>query len=1071
LNTFREDGFGTGWLLRCAIPGLAVLCFAVSASAVDPTRTVSQYLHDSWETERGLPGGSITAIAQTSDGYLWIGTDKGLVRFDGLNFQQFERAHPNPILIGPVRTLLVDASDNLWILLQNTQVFRYQNGNFELIRGETENGTTAMARGTSGAVLLSSLAVGTVTYSDNRFRSLSSTALPTDAPGVVNSEAPGKRATPFSWFDRLAAPTSVVISIAQTDDGKIWLGTERRGLFSLQGGRVSGALNGRVNTEINCLLPLQTSELWVGTAQGVLRWNGTELTLAGVPSSLRNLDVLSILRDRDSNIWVGTSRGLFRYNANGVSLLSTHETTGPVAALFEDRDGKIWIGSARGLERLRDSAFVTYSLPNLKSQSMGPLHVDSGGRIWIAPIQGGLRWLKEGKSGVVTADGIANDIVYSITGTGKDDVWVGRRQGGLTHLRYSGNSFTAKTYTQADGLAQNRVYAVYQSAKAAAAGPETAKELAISLRGAFDTAAVSREFLNSSDSTVWAGTLSGGVSRFQKGKFRTFTTADGLSSNTVNAIVEDHAGTMWFGTPNGLSLLSKGRWKVYGVQDGLPSASIDCLTEDSAGVLWIGSEAGLAYLRSGRVSVPKQLPPSLHEMIAGIAVDRTGTLWIATSAHVVQVNRNRLLEGTLGSGDVHVYGLVDGLRGSEGVKRCRSVVADALGRIWFSLNQGISVADPAHMPSFPSVLPHLEAVSADGVSVDLSSPVRISSAQRRITFDYAALSLSNREPVKYRYMLADFDAGWSEPVTTREAIYTNLRPGSYRFRLLAGNGDDLQNHAEVTLPIAIEPQFWQTWWFLLICVLSFLLSVLVAFRIRMHQVNNRFSIRLEERVEERTRIARELHDTLLQSFQGLMLRFQAVHELMQDGRAKKQLQETLKRADQAISEGRNAVYDLRSSTMLTNDFAQAVRAVGAELDTGGAVAFSLAVEGGPREFHPIIRDELYRITREALRNAFNHAHAHRIEVEITYAERLFRLRIRDDGEGIPPEVLKHGLPGHYGLNGMRERAEQMGAKFGIWSGAAGAGTEIELTVSGSIAYGKSANRFRLWPFRAKVGET
>src|SRR6202051_3028453 len=454
LNTYREDGFGRRWLLWCAIAGLAGVCFAVSASALDATRFVSQYLHDSWGTERGWPGGSITAIAQTSDGYLWIRTDKGLVRFDGLNFHQFELAHPDPIWIGPVRTLVIDASDNLWILLQNTLVFRYQNGNFELIRGETENGTTAMARGTSGAVLLSSLAEGTLTYSDNRFRSLSSATLLTDASRVANSEAPDQRATPFSWFDRLAAPTSVVITMAQTDDGKIWLGTEHQGLFYLQEGRVSSASNGRDDTKINCFLPLQNSELWVGTAKGVLRWTGTKLTLAGVPSSLLNLDVLSILRDRDSNIWVGTSRGLFRYNANGVSLLST---TGPVAALFEDREGNIWIGSTRGLERLRDSTFVTYSLPNLKSQSMGPLHVDSGGRTWVAPIQGGLRWLKGGTTGVVTADGVANDVVYSIAGTGKDDVWVGRQKGGLTHLRYSGNLSTAKTYTQADGLAQNTV--------------------------------------------------------------------------------------------------------------------------------------------------------------------------------------------------------------------------------------------------------------------------------------------------------------------------------------------------------------------------------------------------------------------------------------------------------------------------------------------------------------------------------------------------------------------------------------------------------------------------------------
>ena len=184
-------------LLRCAIAGLGALWFVVSAFAVDPTRTVSQYLHDSWRTERGWPGGSITAIAQTSDGYLWIGTDKGLVRFDGLNFHQFERADPNPILIGPIRTLLVDAKDNLWILLQNTQIFRYHNGNFELIRGEAENGTTAIARGTSGAVLLSSIPAGTLTYSDNRFRTLSSAALLAGAGRVANGEDSGPAITAF----------------------------------------------------------------------------------------------------------------------------------------------------------------------------------------------------------------------------------------------------------------------------------------------------------------------------------------------------------------------------------------------------------------------------------------------------------------------------------------------------------------------------------------------------------------------------------------------------------------------------------------------------------------------------------------------------------------------------------------------------------------------------------------------------------------------------------------------------------------------------------------------------------
>ena len=815
LNTCREVAFRRRWLVRCAIAGLAVLWFAVSASALDPSRTVSQYLHDSWGTERGWPGGSITAITQTSDGYLWIGTDQGLVRFDGLNFHHFERALPNPILIGPVRSLLVDASDNLWVLLQNTQVLRYYNGNFELIRGEAENGTTAMARATSGAVLLSSLAVGTVTYSDNQFRSLSSAALLADAARVANGEAPDQRTTPFSWFDRLAAPTSLVISMAQTEDGKIWLGTERRGLFYLQEGRVSSALNGRAETNINCLLPLRNSELWVGTEKGVLRWNGTELTLAGVPSPLLNLDVLSLLRDRDANIWVGTSRGLFRYNANGVSLLSTQETTGPVTALFEDREGNLWAGSARGLERLRDSAFVTYSLPNLKSQSMGPLHVDSGGRTWVAPIQGGLQWLKEGKSGVITADRIANDVVYSITGNGKDDVWVGRQQGGLTHLRYSGNSLTAKTYTETDGLAQNRVYVVYQSR----------------------------------DGTVWAGTLNGGVSELKDGRFTNYTTTDGLAANTISSIAEGADGTMWFGTPNGVSALSQKRWRTYSGKDGLPSEDVNCLLQDSTGILWIGTAEGLAYLSEGRAHVPREVPDSLQGRIFGIEEDKNGRLWIATADRVLSAPRDKLLSGRVKAADVREYGQADGLESTEGVRRSRSVVSDSAGRIWFSLSSGLSVVNPSQLTddSVPA-LPHIESITADSNKVDLAGSVRIPPSPGRVTLDYTGLSLADPERIRFRYILENFDRGWSQPVAAREAVYTNLGPGTYRFRLVASNSEGLWNGPETAIVLHVAPAYYQTLWFRLLCVAAFLAILWGLHQLRLQQLR-REERKLREAIE------------------------------------------------------------------------------------------------------------------------------------------------------------------------------------------------------------------------------
>ena len=1022
LNTFRENAHGRRLLIRRAITGLAALWFAVSASALDPARELSQYLRESWGPEKGFPGESITAIAQTSDGYLWIGTDKDLVRFDGLNFREFELAHPDPIQIGPVRTLVVDANDNLWILLQNTQVFRYHNGIFEPIRGWAEGGTTAMARGTSGAVLLASSAAGTLTYSENGFRSLSSAALLTDA-----TRAPNEQATPFSWFDRLASPTSLVISMAQTDDGKIWLATEHRGLFYLQQGRISSISNGRSDRKIHCFLPLQNSELWVGTANGLVRWNGTELSSAGLPSSLLSPDVLSILRDRDSNIWIGTSRGLFRHNANGVSLLSTQETTGPVTALFEDREGNIWFGSARGLERLRDSAFVTYSFPSLKSQSTGPVHVDSRGRTWVAPIEGGLRWLKGEKSGAVTADGIANDIVYSITGTDKDDVWVGRQKGGLTHLRYSGNSFIAKTYTQADGLAQNSVYAVYES----------------------------------QDGTVWSGTLSGGISEIKEGRFTNYTTTDGLASDTVSSIAEGPDGSMWFGTPKGLSEFSKNRqWRTYGDRDGLVSPDINCLLEDSGGVLWIGTAGGLGFLRNGRIQTPQGTQSWLTEPIFGIVEDARGWLWIATSARVLRARRASLTNNqALDDSAFQVYGRDNGLEGTEVVKRFRSVLKDSEGNVWVSTNHGLSVVNPdrSGVNSLPALL-RVETLTVDGNEVNLKQPIRVPSGEHRIVFHYLGLTLANPQGVRYRYWLDGFDRGWSEVTSNREAIFANLSPRKYRFRLMCSNSDGRWNNENVSIDFSILPAFYQTNWFRLLCVFGFLTLLWGIYRLRILQMQRQFHIALEVRVNERTRIARELHDTLLQNFHGLMFQFQAASNLLlrKPDEAKRSLDDAIAETKKAVAAGRDAIQGLRSEPIAKGNLAELLMFTSQELAgsnaNGHPPVFDLIEEGDRRPLSSTISNDVCQIALELMRNAYRHAQAQRIEAEVRYGDFMFRLRIRDNGQGIEPKVLKEGgKAGHWGLRGIRERADRIGARVDLWSEPAG-GTEVQLLVPAAIAY-------------------
>src|SRR5215472_3274163 len=559
-------------LLQWVFAGVALLCFVTPAQAIDPLRMISQYMRERWGSERGFPGGAVSAIAQTTDGYLWIGTERGLVRFDGLNFRLFQQAGPGPLPIGPVQGLVADAEANLWILLKNTKILRYHDGKFELAREDAEFGVTAISRRRNGAALFSSLAYGTLTYKGGRFEIIPSPPKSAAAPAGGTTDS-----NHLSWANILASvcrecshlfgteANSAVISMTETTDGKVWLGTRDKGLFYMTEGRVFGVGKGSEDAKISCLLPLDNGELWVGTEKVVTQWDGTALTPARVPSTLRRTQALAMIRDRDSNIWVGTAGGLVRVNRDEVSFDKERETPGPVTALYEDREGNLWVGSPRGIERLRDSAFVTYSVGGLQSESSGPVYVEPEGRAWFAPSQGGLHWLKGEKSENVTNDGLSQDVVYSIAGS-KSELWIGRQQSGLTHLRYVDGSITAETYTQADGLAQNNVYAVHQSR----------------------------------DGTVWAGTLNGGVSAYRNRQFTTYTTANGLSSNTVTAIAEGPGDTMWFATPNGLSALSKGQWRVLAVRDGVPSDEVNCLLWDSV------VHSGSARRRASPFSTPAE---------------------------------------------------------------------------------------------------------------------------------------------------------------------------------------------------------------------------------------------------------------------------------------------------------------------------------------------------------------------------------------------------------------------------------------------------------------------------------
>ncbi|MBV9613209.1 MAG: hypothetical protein JO091_12095, partial [Acidobacteriaceae bacterium] len=709
---------------------------------------MAQYRVDRWSLEQGFPGGTAYAITQTADGYLWIGTENGLVRFDGLNFRVFNRASSNDDAFGPVLGLVADDGGNLWLRLAQPRLLLYRDGRFQdklTDHSRLENNITAMCKSNDGEALFSGHVDDVLRYDQGKF-----------VPLVAKTETSNAR----------------VLSITETPEGTVWLGTREAGLVSLNKERTSSIVEGLPDRKINCLVPFGNQELWIGTDHGIVRWTGTKLSSPGVSTLLKDIQVLTMVKDRESNVWVGTSKGLYRINSHG--LLSQEErenaSASPVTALYEDREGNLWVGGARGIERFRDNAFLTYSSSNgLPSDSNGPLYADAEGRTWFAPSEGGLYWLRDTQIENVANAGLSADVGYSIAGGG-DEVWIGRQQRGLTRLRRRGSVFVANTYTHTDGLAQDSVYCVHRSR----------------------------------NGTVWAGTLSGGVSRFTNGRFITYTDVNGLASNTVSAIEEGADGTMFFATPNGLSALSDDRWRVYKANDGLPPGAVNCLLEGANRVLWIGTAKGLAFLNSGRVEVPREMPASLYEEIFGIAEDGSGYLWIAASNHVLRVKEDALLKGLVSETDVREYGPADGLLGTELLKRHRSLIRDPLGRIWFSMNRGISVVDPTRLAknAVPALV-HIEAISADGRPVDTRGAVRIPAAHQRIILSYAGLSLSAPERVKFRYMLEGFDSDWSEPLSTRDAVYNNLNPGSYRFRVIASNANGLWNSEQALIGFEI----------------------------------------------------------------------------------------------------------------------------------------------------------------------------------------------------------------------------------------------------------------------------
>ena len=971
----------------------AALLFPHALFALDPNRSLDQYIVTRWGSRDSFPGGAINAIAQTPDGFLWIGADNGLVRFDGISFLLIDHAKSPSLPPGPVLGLAVDPEGSLWVRMQSPYLMRYRGGKFEQIypaeipppfTAASEGGATAVTRGPRGDMLIAPSS-GPLRYSAGKF-----------TPLVSSGSAGG-----------------LAMSIAETADHAVWVGMRDNGLISVRGGRTS-KVAGLPDQKVNVLLPGAGAELWVGTDAGLVRWDGSAITQRGVPTSLARSPILALARDHDSNLWVSTPAGIARVDSRGSAVLeAVGGVPGEVHAIFEDREGDLWFGGNQGLMQLRDAPFLAYS--GLAAEG-GSVYADASGRAWVGPSSGGLLWIRGAEHQSIAGLGLERDEIYSISG-GPGELWLGRKIGGVTELREEAGVLQAQTYTAADGLAPGIVHAIYRAR----------------------------------DGTVWAGILNGGISRIQNGRITTFTSTNGLSADAVNTIEETPDGVIWAGTAGGLEALRNGKWRRHGGEDGLPPGGVNTLAVDREGVLWIGSSAGLFYWSGAKIESARNVPEPLRGEIFGLAADNIGGLWAATDHSVVEVSRALLLGQPNAQAAVREFGLADGLPSTSGIRRDHSVVNDPTGRIWFSLQGGVCVVNPSRPGVLAPALVHVESVMVDGSPLG-TQRARYPSNRQRVVFNFVGLSLAVPGRVRYRYWLEGYDHGWSQPTESREAPYTNLPPASYTFRVMASNSEGLWNGVPASVPLEVEPMIWQTWWFRVLALGLLAAGIFASVRYRIARVRTAMNLRFEERLAERTRIAQELHDTLLQGFISASMQVHVAADLLPEGSSSRPLlTRALQLMQQVIEEGRNTVRGLRAGGTASVPLETALSHIEEELGAGAQADFRVVVDGQRRDLHPLLQDEVYRIGREALINAFRHARARHIELELRYAPEGFHLFVRDDGAGIDEHILQTGRDGHWGLVGMRERAERIGAQLHVFSRPS-AGTEIQLDVPSNVAF-------------------
>jgi signal transduction histidine kinase/ligand-binding sensor domain-containing protein len=978
---------------------------------VNPSTRLTQYGHSVWRLGQDGLEGTPLSIAQTTDGYIWIGTTNGLFRFDGVRFvswapqsgEQLKSSFIGNLMGARDGSLYVGTFDGL-ARITNGHVYNYQTsllhpGPFSedpqgsIWMGDRSNFTDHNTLCKVGEYTLSCL--GT----KDGFDCVYGSAVLSDRVGSVwigskegichwqRDKKPEN--FPLSYLSRANMGFNWVDALASTKAGALWAGISMQGrgygLLTFSAGRWRSYVTRDVD--------------------------GTQLPVS------------SLMSDRHDSLWIGTKgQGVYKLNAGGLDRFDTADglSGNIIEKTMEDREGDIWVITNRGVDMFRDTPVISYSSRDgLRYDKTTAVSAQDDGTVWIGATGALVRFSNKVFSSITRRNGLPTSSVHYLFTDSNNQLWVG---GGLELYLYKDNRFVTvrdqnnRDVGYVDCIVEDRDRHLWVSAQDlktgmsflyrvegsriverfdlfVPTGGETPSSLAADPRGG-----------------LYVEESQHGIFRFHDGRFERLNT--GGYKGQVAMMSSDPDGALWVVTmQEGVLRYKNGKAQYLTRMNGLPCNAGIAVIDDHAGNHWFYMSCGIARIPDSELAEWWKNPA--HRVTATVFTDLDGA-------------EPRL------SGD--------------------SPVMTPDGRIWSENRAYLNVIDPRHLPHNQLVPPvHIEKMVVDHREYNPSGILLLPDSPREVEIDYSALSYVVPERVKFRYRLSGSNTNWTDAGIRRQAFYNDLRPGRYTFQVVACNNDGVWNESGASISFTVPPAWYQTLWFRVICGLLIALIAYAVYQSRLRRYTALLKARFDDRIEERTRLARDLHDTLLQTLQGSKLvADNALEDSTDPVRMHKALDLVSQWLERATLEGRAALNSLRSSTTETNDLAAALRGAAENSRIGSSVKIAFVLNGTSRDMHPIVREEIYRIGCEAINNACVHSGGSVVTIELTYTHDVL-LTIRDNGKGIAEAIMRFGKDGHFGIKGMRERADRIGAKLSLKT-TPNIGTEVTLLVPGSVVF-------------------